>query len=142
MWPTPENAEKERANKGKQRENLAASSNDEQTASASASVPAPGQVIGQAQAQNDNRRTRLPSETTFISENIVHSHSDEVSDMDVKDQKQAKANKEVDVDEGLSKTRLEAIRDTPLSGVQEHKDNVPSENMNLEETVKAAASSA
>jgi hypothetical protein len=139
LWPTPEQNEKERANKGKQRENVAASSNDEQTASAS--VPAPARVISQVQAQaQDNRRTRLPSESTFISENIVHPHSDEVSDMDVNDQKQAKTN--MNMEEGLSKTRLEAIRDTPLSGVQEHKDNVPSENMNLEETVKAAASSA
>lgn len=146
MWPTPaEKAEKERAVKGKQRENKAVSSNDEQTASASASIPAPAQVISQlqsqaqAQSQGDNRRTRLPSETLFISENIVHPDGSSDADPDAQDT-QAKAS--VEVDEGLSKTRLEAIRGTPLSGVQEHKDNVPSENMNLEETVKAAASSA
>lgn len=148
MWPTPaEKAEKERADKGKQRENIAVSSNDEQTASASAAaIPAPAQVISQlqsqaqAQSQGDNRRTRLPSEALFISENIVHPDGSSDADPDVQDDTQAKAS--VEVDEGLSKTRLEAIRGTPLSGVQEHKDNVPSENMNLEETVKAAASSA
>jgi hypothetical protein len=43
--------------------------------------------------------------------------------------------------EGLAKNRHDAIRDTPLSGVKEHKINVPSEHLGLEETIRAAASS-
>jgi hypothetical protein len=45
------------------------------------------------------------------------------------------------IEDGLAKNRQDALRATPLSGVQEHKANVPSENMSLDETIRAAASS-
>jgi hypothetical protein len=91
-----------------------------------------------------HKRTQLPSATTFLTDNIVLADGQPTSELDtptpqipaVLQQQQQQQ------DGGLAESRLEAIRSTPLSGVKEHKNNVPSQNMNIEETIKAAASSA
>lgn len=88
-----------------------------------------------------HKRTRLPSETTFLTDDIVLPDGQPAANFDTPTLQVGVLSKPQE-DEGLAQTRLEAIRSTPLSGVKEHKDNVPSQNMNLEETVKAAASSA
>ena len=100
----------------------------------------PRSVKGETTPHDDaHKRTRLPSETTFLTDDIVLPDGQATSDLDTPT---PQIRPQVQEDGGLSQTRLEAIRSTPLSGVKEHKANVPSQNMNLEETIKAAASSA
>jgi len=89
-----------------------------------------------------HKRTRLPSETTFLTDNIVLPDGQPTAGLDTPTPQIKPSQMASQEDGGLSQTRLEAIRATPLTGVKEHKDNVPSQNINLEETVKAAASSA
>ena len=90
-----------------------------------------------------HKRTRLPSEGTFLTDDIVLPDGQPTAGFDTPTpQIPTRAPGQDRGDEGLAQTRLEAIRSTPLSGVREHRDNIPSQNMNMEETVKAAASSA
>ena len=123
--------EDEKKNKGKQRE--------------ISGLPRSTKGEPETQTPHDeaHKRTQLPSETTFLTDDIVLPDGQPTSGLGL-DTPTPQIPSHVPVSEngGLSQTRLEAIRSTPLSGVQEHKSNVPSENMNLEETVKAAASSA
>jgi hypothetical protein len=86
-----------------------------------------------------HKRTRLPSEATFLTDDIVLPDGQPTAGLDTPTPQIPSC---IPEDGGLSQTRLEAIRSTPLSGVQEHRSNVPSQNMNIEEIVKAAASSA
>jgi hypothetical protein len=111
--------------KGKQREIL--------------SLPQTNGTGGTTPHDEAHKRTRLPSEATFLTDDIVLPDGQPTAGLDTPTPQIPSC---ISEDGGLSQTRLEAIRSTPLSGVQEHRNNVPSQNMNMEETVKAAASSA
>lgn len=119
MWPLPTDSGKgkdEISDKGKQR-------------ATESGVQMPTSAQGQNTGQAEHASKTGESETgdkPFLSEDVIMPSI------------AANVVKEV---EGLAKNRHDAIRDTPLTGVQEHKINVPSENLALEETIRAAASS-
>jgi hypothetical protein len=135
MWPTPPKANGNEQDKNNSGESAPPPSSTVEKSTENASE---SQTHSNDHTSTQNRSSTDPSQNEII---LPAGHpSAEIDGLDAQAPSAPSAAAHEAVN-GLSQTRLEAIRDTPLTGIKEHKSNVPSENMNLEETIRAAASS-